>query len=924
MSLTKLSAPDLSGISIGGASLHLLESAGFTNDGELLLVKATYTDDGDANPGLHFGYFLYDIEEDDYIANINRLAVGDSNASSYDVTNAALSGSQSDWQVIADVKVKQGTYSHLYRLANGIVESSDLVHSVTKQPYSVSYERIQVSEDGRFVAIQTTSPLLAPDDAPDTNDSPDIYLLDLETNDVARVSYVENSQVARPVYLTDLSVDVDQGEVKVGFVSASPFVSPSTSDTNTDVQSDDGSASKDAYLWQSSFDITGLLGTPNFTLLSVGRDGEASGYVDEDVPIVITKNGAFFSSTSNNIVADDFNESVDIFFNNLEGNLTRWSLQNGVELKSGAELVGANSWGSLVTGLSDSVEVSGGLGAKQFVAFNADGGGVYLLSEYAGSVANDGVINGDTASSGLVTVYTSTASNLDTNLPEANFGDLFIKKVTASELGINIAITGTTTGTLKEDSATTTAIGTLEDTNVDANNNVFTAVSTATASANGYGTYTMTSTGVWTYTLDNDNATVDALGAGQSATDTITVSAEDGTTQDISITITGSNDAAVITSTDGTIAEGTATVSATTTHTDVDANNNDNVFTEVTDVASTYGTYTVTDAGVWTYTLDNDNATVDALGAGQSATDTITVSAEDGTTQDVSIVITGGSDAGIITGTNANDLLNGTIGIDNIFTLEGADVVYALAGNDVVTLTADSVWDTGYSAKNISNYKSIGTNEKISLEGLNKFSDVIDGGNDSDTVILTSGADAFFIDDVYSDHHSALALSSTNQGIDSTARIVDLEVISAGEGNDIVDLTSENFIVDDSIAIYGEAGNDTLWGSSGNDTIKGGEGDDTIFGGTGNDILTGGTGSDTFEFTATAGRDTVMDFDVNNDAIKLYFGAQDNHLDSNLSLASGVLTWDVNSTGDDVLIDLSSTIADFSEVAALITFVEIV
>ena len=652
MSLTKLSAPDLSGISIGGASLHLLESAGFTNDGELLLVKATYTDDGDANPGLHFGYFLYDIEEDDYIANINRLAVGDSNASSYDVTNAALSGSQSDWQVIADVKVKQGTYSHLYRLANGIVESSDLVQSVTKQPYSVSYERIQVSEDGRFVAIQTTSPLLAPDDAPDTNDSPDIYLLDLETNDVARVSYVENSQVARPVYLTDLSVDVDQGEVKVGFVSASPFVSPSTSDTNTDVQSDDGSASKDAYLWQSSFDITGLLGTPNFTLLSVGRDGEASGYVDEDVPIVITKNGAFFSSTSNNIVADDFNESVDIFFNNLEGNLTRWSLQNGVELKSGAELVGANSWGSLVTGLSDSVEVSGGLGAKQFVAFNADGGGVYLLSEYAGSVANDGVINGDTASSGLVTVYTSTASNLDTNLPEANFGDLFIKKVTASELGINIAITGTTTGTLKEDSATTTAIGTLEDTNVDANNNVFTAVSTATASANGYGTYTMTSTGVWTYTLDNDNATVDALGAGQSATDTITVSAEDGTTQDISITITGSNDAAVITSTDGTIAEGTTTVSATATHTDVDANNNDNVFTEVTDAASTYGTYTITDAGVWTYTLDNDNATVDALGAGQSATDTITVSAEDGTTQDISITITGSNDAAVITSTD--------------------------------------------------------------------------------------------------------------------------------------------------------------------------------------------------------------------------------------------------------------------------------
>ena len=278
----------------------------------------------------------------------------------------------------------------------------------------------------------------------------------------------------------------------------------------------------------------------------------------------------------------------------------------------------------------------------------------------------------------------------------------------------------------------------------------------------------------------------------------------------------------------------------------------------------------------------------------------------------------------VITGTSADDILQGSDGMDNISTLEGADVVYALAGEDDITLTADATWGTGYSANNVSNDNSIGTNEKISLEDLNKFSDVIDGGDDVDTLILTTGNDAFFIDDVYSDHHSSLTLSSTTQGTDSIARIIDLEAIRAGEGNDIVDLTSANFILTDAIKIYGEAGDDTLWGSNGNDTIDGGEDNDTLFGGAGNDSLTGGTGADVFQFTATSGSDVITDLSA-IDSIELYYRAEDNHTNADLGLVSGVLTWNT-SDSNNVSIDLSNTItsSDFSEVDNLITFVEIV
>ena len=273
-----------------------------------------------------------------------------------------------------------------------------------------------------------------------------------------------------------------------------------------------------------------------------------------------------------------------------------------------------------------------------------------------------------------------------------------------------------------------------------------------------------------------------------------------------------------------------------------------------------------------------------------------------------------------------DDIIQGTTSIDNITTLGGSNTISALAGSDAINISSDSVWSSSYAALNVSNDASVGTNEKISLTGLNRFSDVIDGGADVDTLNLTAGSDAFFIDDVHSNHHGSLALLSTAQGINSTARVVGLEVINAGDGNDIVDLTSANFILANAIEINGGAGNDVLWGSNGDDTINGGTGDDSIFGGTGSDTLTGGTGSDAFQFTATAGSDVITDFDVSGDSIKLYYRAEDNHTNADLSLTNGVLTWDVDNTVNDVVIDMSATTSssNLSDLDALISFVEIV
>ena len=122
-----------------------------------------------------------------------------------------------------------------------------------------------------------------------------------------------------------------------------------------------------------------------------------------------------------------------------------------------------------------------------------------------------------------------------------------------------------------------------------------------------------------------------------------------------------------------------------------------------------------------------------------------------------------------------------------------------------------------------------------------------------------------------------------------------------------------------------------MWGSNGDDTINGGAGNDTIFGGAGNDTLTGGAGADVFQFTATAGSDVItyvgdaVDGGGGWDTIELYYRAEDNHSNDDLSLSSGVLTW---SAGDsnNVLINISAytNSSDLIDVDSLITFVEIV
>ncbi|WP_200844088.1 VCBS domain-containing protein, partial [Pantoea sp. 18069] len=230
-------------------------------------------------------------------------------------------------------------------------------------------------------------------------------------------------------------------------------------------------------------------------------------------------------------------------------------------------------------------------------------------------------------------------------------------------------LSGALTGTVTED-GTQSAIGQLATTDVDVNDTH--SYSVVGASTGTYGSFSVDASGQWTYQLDN--AAAQSLKTGDTRTETYQVQVSDGQggvdTKDVTITINGTDDGAVITPSKpgddkGTVQEdGLLTASGKLDVTDPDKDQAE--FTPVTAYAGQYGDFSIDKNGNWTFDLKNGNATVQALGVGEHLTDTFTVTTIDGTTAQITITIDGTNDkpvlSGALTGTVTEDGTQSAIG----------------------------------------------------------------------------------------------------------------------------------------------------------------------------------------------------------------------------------------------------------------------
>ena len=142
-----------------------------------------------------------------------------------------------------------------------------------------------------------------------------------------------------------------------------------------------------------------------------------------------------------------------------------------------------------------------------------------------------------------------------------------------------------------------------------------------------YGTLTLNADGSYSYAANQPAA--DALVAGQVVTERFDYTVRDTggltSTSTVTFTITGVNDVPVITGPlTGAVKEDT-TLTSSGTLTIVDADSGESAFQPQTATVGAHGSFSITAAGVWTFTLNNASSAVQTLGEGVVVTDSFVV-----------------------------------------------------------------------------------------------------------------------------------------------------------------------------------------------------------------------------------------------------------------------------------------------------------
>ena len=211
---------------------------------------------------------------------------------------------------------------------------------------------------------------------------------------------------------------------------------------------------------------------------------------------------------------------------------------------------------------------------------------------------------------------------------------------------------------------------------------------------------------------------------------------------------------------------------------------------------------------------------------------------------------------------------------------------------DVFFANPLGTWESCYLAQHVGSIDDwAGTKEYATLYGKNKLADIIEGSTDANILLMTDddNGDTLFVDDIYT--------ASPGNMAEQQARIAQIDEIRAGAGNDIVDMTSQQFeYIGDGLTIRGGEGNDTIWankgnnwlfGDAGNDRIVGASGEDVIVGGIGNDRMHGGGGNDVFTFCDNWGVDNVEQLATGSVTLWFASGSLDNWDEGTLTYTDG-------------------------------------
>lgn len=198
---------------------------------------------------------------------------------------------------------------------------------------------------------------------------------------------------------------------------------------------------------------------------------------------------------------------------------------------------------------------------------------------------------------------------------------------------------------------------------------------------------------------------------------------------------------------------------------------------------------------------------------------------------------------------DGNDRIDGGLGVDWVqFTFNNGPITANLAVSGPQATGGAGV-DTFIGIENL-----LGSSYNDSLSG-DAGNNSLDGAGGNDSIAGADGNDSL-------QGGSDLA----SGGSDSLDGGNGHDLLIGGIGNDLLIGGNGNDF------LRGDSGHDSLDGGVNNDTLSGGVGNDMLIGGRGNDVLRGDGGADLFVFSRGPGRDSVSDFAVGTDHLRLIDG----------------------------------------------------
>ncbi|CCO46078.1 putative VCBS repeat and Serralysin domain protein [Vibrio nigripulchritudo SOn1] len=263
-------------------------------------------------------------------------------------------------------------------------------------------------------------------------------------------------------------------------------------------------------------------------------------------------------------------------------------------------------------------------------------------------------------------------------------------------------------------------------------------------------------TGEYEYQLDSSNNTVKNLGQTETLTETFDVIVKDDngleSTDTVTITITGSNDAPVITGATTGTAEEDSGIAASGKLNAVEANTDDSASFVAKEGANalqgTYGKFEIDADGNWTYNLFDGQPHIEELSPDSSITESFIVTAVDSfgvtTRETVTVTITGTNDDPVVSGDST-----GVVAETAVTTATGQLVTADVDDNDTATYSVTTVASYGTLSVNPSTgaWQYVVDSNNATVNSLGKGSSITDtaeitvtdkfGGTDTITVNIT-------------------------------------------------------------------------------------------------------------------------------------------------------------------------------------------